>query len=166
MSTAQQRAQRYRAKAEECLRLSELAQTDDTRAQYRHLAECYASLAVAEDQLAANHARFDHKRQLDRMPNDDLRTVIADLDATRDTVRADMEHLRKMWHRLAETYAVIENANLAFGQSVELLDRGTNLHPRSLSSDGVGTELSGGGAGADSAVERGGLPLGGEPGDP
>ncbi len=50
MPTPQERARLYRARAAECLRLSSLGDVTDIQVQYfRHLAECYAELAVAED---------------------------------------------------------------------------------------------------------------------
>ncbi len=45
MPTPQERARLYRARAAECLRLSSLGDVTDIQ----HLAECYAELAVAED---------------------------------------------------------------------------------------------------------------------
>ncbi len=56
MCTHEDRAQRYRAKAQECLLLSELAASAETRDEYRHLAECYGTLALAEERLAQDHA--------------------------------------------------------------------------------------------------------------
>jgi hypothetical protein len=56
MSTPHERARRYRAKAEECRALSQLAIRAEIRDQYKHLAECYDSLAFAEDRLATDWA--------------------------------------------------------------------------------------------------------------
>ncbi len=58
MCTHEERAQHYRAKAEECLVLSDLAASPGTRDEYRHLAECYRNLALGEDRLAADRARL------------------------------------------------------------------------------------------------------------
>ncbi len=53
MPTPEERARLYRARAEECLRLSILGNVTDTQVQYfRHLAQCYAELALAEESRA------------------------------------------------------------------------------------------------------------------
>jgi len=52
-----ERAKRYHARAEECLRLIERGTLPDVEAQYlRHLAECYSELALVEEKRAAQHA--------------------------------------------------------------------------------------------------------------
>jgi hypothetical protein len=58
MSTREERARRYRTKAEECISLSRLATAFDVRDQYRHVAECYESLATAEERLEAASAQW------------------------------------------------------------------------------------------------------------
>jgi len=45
-------AKRYRDRAEECLRLSELATLPETRQQYRRIAKQYLTLARPEETLA------------------------------------------------------------------------------------------------------------------
>jgi hypothetical protein len=49
-----ERARQYRARAEECLRLSEVGKLPEFEVQYlRHLAQCYSELALAEEKRAA-----------------------------------------------------------------------------------------------------------------
>lgn len=48
-----ERARRYRARAEECLRLSESGTLPDFEVQYlRLIARCYSELALAEEKRA------------------------------------------------------------------------------------------------------------------
>jgi hypothetical protein len=47
------KARRYRDRAEECPRLSELATTAGIKAQYRRIASHYMTLARTEEALAA-----------------------------------------------------------------------------------------------------------------
>jgi hypothetical protein len=51
MSDPLERAQRYRDRAEECLRLSEIAEAAEIKAQYRRIAQHYLTLAKAEENL-------------------------------------------------------------------------------------------------------------------
>ncbi len=54
MSDPLKRAKKYRDLAEECMRLSELAQTPESKAEYRLIANRYVTLAQAEELRAAN----------------------------------------------------------------------------------------------------------------
>ena len=54
VSNALKRARKYRDLAEECLRLSELAPTAESKAEYRLIAKNYVTLAEAEESRAAN----------------------------------------------------------------------------------------------------------------
>jgi hypothetical protein len=54
MSNPLKRARKYRALAEECVLLSELAPTAESKAEYRLIASHYVNLAEAEESLAAN----------------------------------------------------------------------------------------------------------------
>jgi hypothetical protein len=54
MSNPLKRARKYRDLAEECLRLSELAPTAESKAEYQLIASRYVTLAEAEESLAAN----------------------------------------------------------------------------------------------------------------
>jgi len=54
MSDPLKRARKYRGLAEECLRLSELAPTAETKAEYRKIASDYIALAKAEESRTAN----------------------------------------------------------------------------------------------------------------
>lgn len=50
MPDTNERARRYRAKADECLRLSRSETMPDSEVQYfRHLADCYSELALAQE---------------------------------------------------------------------------------------------------------------------
>ena len=52
-----ERARQYRARAEECLRLSESGTLPAFEVQYlRHVAQCYSELALAEEKRAAEQA--------------------------------------------------------------------------------------------------------------
>jgi hypothetical protein len=53
MSDPLGKAKRYRDRAEECLRLSELATTAEAKAEYRRIASHYLTLARAEEKPAA-----------------------------------------------------------------------------------------------------------------
>jgi len=49
-----ERARQYRARAEECLRLSEAGNLPEFEVRYlRHVAQCYSELALAEEKRAA-----------------------------------------------------------------------------------------------------------------
>jgi hypothetical protein len=54
MSDPLKRARKYRDLAQECLRLSELAPTVESKAEYRLIASHYVTLAEAEESLAAS----------------------------------------------------------------------------------------------------------------
>ena len=54
MSNPLKRARKYRSLAEECLRLSALAPTAETKAEYRLLASQYVTLAEGEESRAAD----------------------------------------------------------------------------------------------------------------
>jgi hypothetical protein len=49
MSGSLKRARKYRDLAEECLHLSELAPTEESKAEYRLIASHYVNLAEAEE---------------------------------------------------------------------------------------------------------------------
>jgi hypothetical protein len=53
MTKALSRGQQYKDRGDECLRLSELASSDDIRRHYRTTAESYLRLAEAELKLEA-----------------------------------------------------------------------------------------------------------------
>jgi hypothetical protein len=53
MADPLKRARKYRKLADECLRLSELAPTAETKAEYRQIASDYIALAKAEESRAA-----------------------------------------------------------------------------------------------------------------
>jgi hypothetical protein len=52
VSNPLKRARKYRDLADECLRVSELAPTAETKAEYRLIASHYVTLAEAEESLA------------------------------------------------------------------------------------------------------------------
>jgi len=54
MSDPLKRARKYRDLAEECLRLSEMAPTAESKAEYRLIASHYVTLAKAQESLAAS----------------------------------------------------------------------------------------------------------------
>ena len=58
MPNALSRAQRYKDLADECMRLAELATSDDIRRHYGTIAESYLSLAEAELKLDAETLRI------------------------------------------------------------------------------------------------------------
>jgi hypothetical protein len=57
MSDPLKRARKYRKLADECLRLSELAPTAETKAEYRQIASDYITLAEVEESRAAIPAK-------------------------------------------------------------------------------------------------------------
>ena len=58
MPDTNERARRYRAKADECLRLSRSETMPDSEVQYfRHLADCYSELALAQERRTTEQGR-------------------------------------------------------------------------------------------------------------
>ena len=58
MPDTNERARRYRAKAYECLRLSRSETMPDSEVQYfRHLADCYSELALAQERRTTEQGR-------------------------------------------------------------------------------------------------------------
>lgn len=51
------RADHYRQRAAECLRLAELTNDEDLREQYIYLAKCYSEVAEAEAASQANNKK-------------------------------------------------------------------------------------------------------------
>jgi hypothetical protein len=62
VSNPLKRARKYRDLADECLRVSELAPTAETKAEYRLIASHYITLAEAEESLAANRRQPTNAR--------------------------------------------------------------------------------------------------------
>jgi hypothetical protein len=64
MPTPQARAKRYRDRAEECLRLAEIAQRDDVHEQYVLLATHYEELAAGEEKFAEEQRKWRRSQGL------------------------------------------------------------------------------------------------------
>jgi hypothetical protein len=58
-----ERARRFRNRAEECLRVADLAWSDESRDRYRAMARVYNALADAELSPLANHPPQDDKAE-------------------------------------------------------------------------------------------------------
>jgi len=68
MSDPLKRARKYRNLAEECLRLSALAPTAETKAEYRLLAGQYVTLAEGEESRAADRQHRTNARLSNSSP--------------------------------------------------------------------------------------------------
>jgi hypothetical protein len=58
-----ERARHFRNRAEECLRVAELAWSDEVRDRYRAMAGAYEALAQAEPSPSTNHPSPDDKAE-------------------------------------------------------------------------------------------------------